>query len=168
MAQRKHNFLANFQSQLFGLTVRFTLIAGNFPVEELSVNSRSNSRLICPPSSIGTKQILAVSKFLDKTIRLRLLRSLDRFNYSELMDAHIESINWGLNGMDINGNMIVLGDFIGPFVKLIRYSSGFLHPDSNQSSVSNLSCELPDASSTAGPEVTEKVVMWRLSTAINA
>lgn len=117
----------------------------------LAINSRYRSRIICPPTGNIVEQVWVAVTFMDWTLYICVVYfPPDRINDPVLINAHLESISWVFNEMNINDNIMVLGDFNIPTVKWKRNGSGFFHPDSCQSSISNISCELLDGYSTAG------------------
>ncbi|XP_062703885.1 uncharacterized protein LOC134286296 [Aedes albopictus] len=117
----------------------------------LAVRSRFKSRLVSPPNCASVEQLWVAISTDDATIFVCVVYiPPDRINDPDVIETHINSLNWVVSQLEPKDNVVILGDFNLSSIAWQCSSFGFFFPCTTRSSMGQTSRELLDAYSTAG------------------
>ncbi|XP_062713911.1 uncharacterized protein LOC134290735 [Aedes albopictus] len=117
----------------------------------LAVRSRFKSRLVSPPNCASVEQLWVAISTDDATIFVCVVYiPPDRINDADVIETHINLLNWVVSQLEPKDNVVILGDFNLSSIAWQCSSFGFFFPCTTRSSMGQTSRELLDAYSTAG------------------
>ena len=117
----------------------------------LAVRSCFKSRLLNPPGCATVEQVWVAISTADSLLYIcAIYIPPDRVNDDNLVDNHIESLNWVISQLQPRDKIVILGDFNLSAITWHRGSLGTLFPLTSQSSIGSAARKLLDAYCTAG------------------
>lgn len=117
----------------------------------LAVRSDLKSRKLTPPDCSRVEQVWAAIPLCNKTLFTCVIYiPPDRINDACIIQEHLQSLNWILDSMADNDDILIVGDFNLPCITWTSTPTGYLYPDYCRSNASSLTAELLDGYCTAG------------------
>lgn len=102
----------------------------------LAIRSHYKSRSLTPPNCTSVEQVWAALPLQAKTLFICVIYlPPDRTNDTRIIDDHLQSLNWILEMMGGNDEILIIGDFNLPSINWTACSRGYFYPDSNINSI---------------------------------